>query len=95
MPTRPSTRGGGCARCAGLGVVGRAGFFEAVELNARIRAAILRPDGLAALRGAIAAEGGGSLRSQVLRAAWRGEVAVGEAWRWLDEEATAAEAGAR
>lgn len=91
----PSDRGAGCTRCAGLGVIGRAGFFEVVELTARIRAAILRPDDLGALRGAIVAEGGVSLRSQVLQAARGGEVAVAEAWCWLDEEVAVAEAGAR
>jgi type II secretory ATPase GspE/PulE/Tfp pilus assembly ATPase PilB-like protein len=65
------------------------GFFEVVEISARIRAALVRPDALAELRSAIADAGGGTLRAQVLSAARRGEIGVAEAWRWIDEDGAA------
>ncbi|MFN5561595.1 MAG: ATPase, T2SS/T4P/T4SS family, partial [Opitutaceae bacterium] len=83
---RSKARGAGCTRCGGRGVTGRMGFFEVVEIGARIRAALARPDILAELRSAIADEGGGTLRAQVLSAARRGEIGVAEAWRWIDED---------
>jgi general secretion pathway protein E len=86
---QPRARGAGCARCAGRGVTGRMGFFEVVEISARIRAALVRPDALADLRSAIADAGGGTLRAQVLSAARRGEIGVAEAWRWIDEDGAA------
>jgi type II secretory ATPase GspE/PulE/Tfp pilus assembly ATPase PilB-like protein len=66
------------------------GFFEVVEIGARIRAALARLDILAELRSAIADEGGGTLRAQVLSAARRGEIGVAEAWRWIDEDGAVA-----
>jgi general secretion pathway protein E len=87
---RSKARGAGCAQCGGRGVTGRMGFFEVVEIGARIRAALARPDILAELRSAIADEGGGTLRAQVLSAARRGEIGVAEAWRWIDEDGAVA-----
>ncbi|MBM3874347.1 MAG: type II secretion system protein GspE [Verrucomicrobia bacterium] len=77
------TRGPGCAACAGRGVVGRVGFFEVIAVTRAIREAMVRVDGLEALRGAMAAEvaveRGGGLRAQLLEAACRGGIDVNDA----------------
>lgn len=80
------TRGQGCAACAGRGVVARTGFFEVIGVTPAIREAMVRTDGLEGLRGAMAAAGGGALRSEVREAACRGEIDVRDAGQGIGGE---------
>lgn len=79
-----AVRGPGCPACGGRGVVGRMGFFEAVESDAPLRDWIARSGATGGVRRELARSGSIGLRAQVIAAARRGTIAVTEVRRWLE-----------
>ncbi len=74
----PLRAGRGCGRCRGTGYRGRSAISEILQLNDNMREAIVRGDGVRALRTAAQAVGMRSLRDVALDAVRAGRTTLQE-----------------
>ena len=74
-------RGRGCDQCGGTGYLGRTAIFEVLPVDAAMRAVLTARPTEAAIRAAARASGVGSLRSDGIARALRGETTLEEVLR--------------